>query len=112
MREELQLAGAAPAVATGFGEDAQAAASDAMIRLIGLVTRDMAKKPEGLAIRVAAPWPAARPRAKSWLEEPDALIGHVRLRGGPRWATAPAYPTRQAVEVWGHRDSTRQTCRG
>ncbi len=81
VREELQLAGAAPAVATGFGEDAQAAASDAMARLIGLVTRDMAKKPEGLAIRVAAPWPAARVRR---LERAlrDSVVGVQSVRVG------------------------------
>jgi len=62
VREELQLGDAAPAVATGFGEDARAAAGDAMTRLIGELTRGMARKPEGLAIRVAAPWPAARVR--------------------------------------------------
>ena len=43
--------------------------------------------------RIADRAVAARSRANSWLEEPGALIGHARLRGGPRWATAPAYPT-------------------
>jgi hypothetical protein len=81
VREELQLSGAAPAVATGFGEDAQTAASDAMTRLIGLVTRDMARKPEGLAIRVAAPWPAARVRR---LERAlrDSVVGVQSVRVG------------------------------
>src|SRR5512147_1829912 len=36
---------------------------------------------------------ASRSRANSWPEEPDALIGHVRLRGGPGWATTLGYPT-------------------
>jgi Rhodanese-like domain len=31
--------------------------------------------------------------ANSWHEEPGALIGHARICGGPRWETAPAYPT-------------------
>jgi len=81
VREELQLLGAAPSVATGFGEDAQAAASDAMTRLIGLVTRDLAKKPDGLAIRVAAPWPAARVRR---LERAlrDSVVGVQSVRVG------------------------------
>jgi peroxiredoxin len=79
VHESLQVAGAAPVVATGFGEDAQAAASDAMSRLIGVVTRDMAKKPDGLAIRVAAPWPAARVRR---LERAlrDSVVGVQSVR--------------------------------
>lgn len=79
VRESLQLDGSAPAVATGFGEDAQAAAGDAMNRLIGMVTRDMAKKPDGLAIRVAAPWPAARVRR---LERAlrDSVVGVQSVR--------------------------------
>ena len=84
VREQLQLAGGAPAVATGFGEDAQAAAADAMTRLIGVVTRNhlnMAKKPDGLAIRVAAPWPAARVRR---LERAlrDSVVGVQSVRVG------------------------------
>ena len=62
VRVELQLQGAAPAVATGFGEDDQAAAGDAMTGLIGQVTRNMSSKPDGVALRVAASWPAARVR--------------------------------------------------
>jgi len=79
VREALQLAGSAPAVVTGFGEDAQAAASDAMTRLIGVVTRDLARPPEGLAIRVAAPWPAARVRR---LERAlrDSVVGVQSVR--------------------------------
>ncbi len=81
VREELQLSGAAPAVATGFGEDAQSAAGDAMTRLIALVTRDLAKQPDGLAIRVAAPWPAARVRR---LERAlrDSVVGVQSVRVG------------------------------
>jgi hypothetical protein len=36
---------------------------------------------------------ASGPRAKSWPEEPDALIGHVRICGGPGWETTLGYPT-------------------
>ena len=43
--------------------------------------------------RIADRAVAARSRANSWHEEPGALIGHARIRGGPRRATAPAYPT-------------------
>lgn len=62
VRAELQLQGAAPAVATGFGEDAHAAAGDALTGLIGQVLKNMSPRPDGVTLRVAAPWPAARVR--------------------------------------------------
>jgi hypothetical protein len=40
---------------------------------------------------------ASRSRANSWPEEPDALIGHVRLRGGPGWETTLGYPTAEIL---------------
>ena len=58
--------------------------------------------PVGAFRRAGAALPAAsgsaetRPSghvANSWHEEPGALIGHARICGGPRWETAPAYPT-------------------
>src|SRR3954453_21740260 len=58
--------------------------------------------PVGAFQRVGAALPAASGSAEghpsghvanSWREEPGARIGHARICGGPRWATAPAYPT-------------------
>jgi hypothetical protein len=51
------------ASATGFGEDAQAAASDAFSGLIGQVTKAMSGRTgTGVRLKIAAPWPAARVR--------------------------------------------------
>jgi len=53
-------------VATGFGEDAQAAASDALGGpggLQGQVAKTMSGKPgSGVQLKISAPWPAARVR--------------------------------------------------
>lgn len=62
VRAELQVQGMAPAVATGFAEDAHAAAGDALTGLIGQVLKNMSPRPDGVTVRVAAPWPAARVR--------------------------------------------------
>lgn len=70
VRGELSLqgrGGATPAVgtvrATGLGEDAQAAAADAVTGLIGQVARGMSSGTDGaLRVKIAAPWPAARVR--------------------------------------------------
>ncbi len=70
VRGELGLkwpAGATPGPssvrATGLGEDAQAAASDALAGLIGQVTRGMSRGTDGgVRLKIAAPWPAARVR--------------------------------------------------
>lgn len=73
VRAELQLQapasrpdGAAAqtrASATGFGEDAQAAAGDALSGLIGQVTKAMSGRTgTGVRLKIAAPWPAARVR--------------------------------------------------
>jgi len=70
VRGELSLqgrGGATPAVgtvrATGLGEDAQAAATDALAGLIGQVVRGMSSGTDGaLRVKIAAPWPAARVR--------------------------------------------------
>lgn len=70
VRGELSLqgrGGATPAVgtvrATGLGEDAQAAATDAVAGLVGQVARGMAAGTDGaLRVKIAAPWPAARVR--------------------------------------------------
>ena len=51
------------ASATGFGEDAQAAAADALAGLIGQVAKNMSGRTDsGVRLKIAAPWPAARVR--------------------------------------------------
>ena len=70
VRGELGLegrGGAAPTVgtvrATGLGEDAQAAAADALAGLIAQVTKGMSSGTDGaLQVKISAPWPAARVR--------------------------------------------------
>lgn len=70
VRGELALqgrGGATPAVgtvrATGLGEDAQAAATDALAGLIGQVVKGMSSGTDGaLRVKIATPWPAARVR--------------------------------------------------
>jgi hypothetical protein len=62
--------------------------------------------------RIADRAVAARSRANSWLEEPGALIGHARLRGGPGWATTLGYPTtvNSALAIRGEVHSVGRYC--
>lgn len=54
--------GPSSARATGLGEDAQAAATDALAGLIAQVTRGMSRGTDGVRLKISAPWPAARVR--------------------------------------------------
>ena len=38
-------------------------------------------------------------RANGWPEEPDALIGHVRIRGSPGRVTAPGDPASLVIQA-------------